>query len=528
MIRGYWLPVLHSHLPFVKHPEHEYFLEEHWLFEAITESYIPLLINMKQLVEEEIEFRLTLSLAPPLMEMLSDKQLMEKYEIYLYSRIQLAELESERLKKDTDFLPLALFYKERLNQIKSFFTGVLNSDILQGYRHFRDLGKLEVITSCATHGFLPLLKVNQKAVEAQVSLAVDSFIGYFGGPPEGMWLPECAYYEGLDRILNMYGIRYFFLDSEGLMSGDPVPRYSVYAPVYTAAGVAAFGRDPLSSKQVWSTHDGYPGDYQYRDFYRDAGYDLDFDYIKPFISPDGTRVFTGIKYYRITGRSDAKEPYNLQDAADKVIEHAVHFHDERVAQIKTVAPMIDRQPVVVSPYDAELFGHWWFEGPDFLYRVFREIHEKKEIRSITPSEYLKLYPENQVIAPSPSSWGYRGYYDVWLNEDNDWIYRHLHYMADRLEELASASVQETDTLKIRLLNQMTRELLLAQSSDWAFLMSTNTAREYSSARTKEHIKNFNRLVEWFSSGNIDVSELEWMERKHSIFAFLDFRVFADR
>ncbi len=526
MVKGYWLPVLHSHLPFVKHPEHDYFLEEHWLFEAITESYVPLLMKLTKLVADDVDFRLTVSLAPPLLEMLSDEHLIEKYEKYLDKLIKLSEMESIRLKDDDEFLSLAFFYNKRFKEIKEFFSKVLDNNLLNGYRHFSDLGKLEIITSCATHGFLPLLSVNQKAVDVQVSLAIDVFNKHFGRSPDGIWLPECAYCDGLDEVLKKHGLKYFFLDSQGLMDGTPVPRYSVYAPVYTENGVAAFGRDPLSSKQVWSSHEGYPGDFCYRDFYRDAGYDLDFQYIKPYISPDGERVFTGIKYYRITGNEELKEPYNPEEAAAKVTEHSSHFHAERVTQLDTLSGFMDRPPVLVSPYDAELFGHWWFEGPDFLCNVFREIHKNGDLKAITPSEYLGMHPHNQVISPSPTSWGHNGYYDVWLNGENDWIYRHLHFMADKLEELAFEYIEETDAVKVRLLNQLTRELLLAQSSDWAFLMTTNTAREYSAGRTKEHIANFNNLLESFASGSIDTAMLELMECKNSIFEELDFRVFA--
>jgi len=527
MVKGYWIPVLHSHLPFVKHPEYDYFLEEHWLFEAITESYIPLLMQMQKMASEDVDFRLTISLAPPLLEMLSDEYLIGQYRKYLDKLISLSENEKERLKKDKDFLPLARFYHKQFNETKSFFEGFLKSNVLNGYKYFSERGNVEIITSCATHGFLPLLRQNQKSVDAQISVAISSFEKHFERKPEGIWLPECAYYKGLDETLNKYGIKYFFLDSKGLMDGEPgPPRYSVYAPVYTMAGVAAFGRDPLSSKQVWSGIEGYPGDSRYRDFYRDVGFDLDFDYIKPYISPDGERVFTGVKYHKITGKTDAKDPYVPGEASEAALEHAAHFYAERVKQAETLESLMDRPPASISPFDAELFGHWWFEGPEFLAEVFREMESHGEIRAITPSEYLDMFPQNQVITPSPSSWGYRGHYDVWLNGDNDWIYRHLHYMADRLSELAEEHYQEQDALKVRTLNQLTRELLLAQSSDWAFLMTSNTAREYSAQRTKDHIANFNALLESFLSDTIDVKILENMEYRNSIFEELDFRVFA--
>jgi 1,4-alpha-glucan branching enzyme len=525
MIKGYWLPVLHSHLPFVKHPEYNYFLEEHWLFEAITECYIPLLQRFKKLESENIDFRLTTSVTPPLAQMLDDKNLMEKYEKHLDKLIELGEKEVQRTYGDDVYANIAYYYKKHFEQTKEFFVNDLKRNVLNGYKYYNDIGKLEVITCGATHGFLPLLKDNKRAVEVQIEVAVESHKRHFGKPPRGIWLPECAYYEGLDKILKDNGIEFYFMDSHGLVYGEPSAMYGVYAPVYTHNAVAAFARDPHSAKQVWSSKEGYPGDFNYRDFYRDIGYDLDYDYIKDYIDPDGQRVFTGFKYHKVTGDTDYKEVYNPKVALNITKSHAQDFHFNRDKQFEFLGQNMDRTPLVVSPYDAELFGHWWYEGPEFLYNVFKEIDEHKIIKAITPMEYLNMYPKNQAIQPSASSWGDQGYYDVWLNEGNAWIYRHLHNMADEICSLANNYKDGTDFNTTRLLNQMARELLLAQSSDWAFLITTETAVEYSEQRTKEHIYNFNKLLGMINN-EIDFDFLEKLEYKNSIFSFLDYKIYC--
>ncbi len=526
MAKGYWVPVLHSHLPFVKHPEHDYYLEEHWLFEAISECYIPLLMQMRRMEEEGTDFRLTVSVTPPLAEMLSDTNLREKYARHLDKQIELAEKEKERVRQEPVYENVAGFYHSRYYEIRDFYHGFLGSNVLNGYRHFSERGNLEIITCGATHGFLPLLSVSPKAVEVQIKVAVETHKKHFGKQPKGIWLPECAYFDGLDRVLGDNGIQFFFMDSHGLVYAKPSSRLGVFAPVYTPEGVAAFGRDPESSKKVWSSKEGYPGDTDYRDFYRDIGYDLPFEYISPYISPDGVRVFTGFKYHKVTGDSDYKEVYDRDAAMQKARMHAENFHFDREKQIEHLAAHMDRPPMIVSPYDAELFGHWWFEGPDFLYHLFTAMDSHKVIRAVTPPEYLKMFNKNQVVTPSPSSWGDKGYYDVWLNGGNDWIYRHLHVMANRMEELAVQYRDERNHTRIRMLNQLLRELLLAQSSDWAFLMTTQTAMEYSIRRTKEHIANFNRLYEMVVSETEDMGFLEWLEHKNSIFVGIDYRIFA--
>lgn len=516
-MKGYWMLVLHSHLPFVKHPEYEFFLEEHWLFEAITESYIPLLIRLNRLKNENINFKLTTSITPPLAEMLTDRYLNQKYTKHLEKMIKLTEKEIARTRFSETFHKTAIFYNQLLNQIRDFYLYSLNGNILDGYRALQEEGYLEIITCNATHGFLPLLTPEPASVERQIEIAVKSYEKHFGRKPKGIWLAECAYYDGLDEILARHGIEYFFMDSHGLTFGKPFPKYGVFAPVYTPSKVAVFARDPQSSKQVWSSKEGYPGDPDYRDFYRDIGFDLDFEYIKDYISPDGIRVYTGIKYHRITGDVDLalKEPYIPEKALEKTKIHAQHFHFSREKQAEYLSSFMDRKPLMVSPYDAELFGHWWFEGPEFLYHLFKEINKHKQIEPITPSEYLNIYPENQIVRPSPSSWGDKGYYDVWLNGGNDWVYKHLHQMEKTFQQMKNIEFQ--GEIERRVIKQMERELLLAQSSDWTFLITTATAKDYATNRLKEHISNFYNLSQMLNSGKIDLEFLENLENKNSIF-----------
>jgi 1,4-alpha-glucan branching enzyme len=282
-----------------------------------------------------------------------------------------------------------------------------------------------------------------------------------------------------------------------------------------------------SSKQVWSAKEGYPGDFFYREFYRDVGFDLDYDYVRPYLHGDGKRTNIGIKYYRITGKTDHKEPYSYEKAMDKAAEHAGNFMFNREKHIEYLSTVMDRKPIVVAPYDAELFGHWWFEGPDWINFLFRKIaFDQKTISLITPMEYLEMYPVNQVSTPSLSSWGYKGYHEYWLNESNDWIYRHLHKAAERMVELAKANSRiHENSLQNRALNQAARELLLAQSSDWAFIMKTGTMLEYAMKRTKEHLFRFTKLYDDIRSNKIDAAWLSDIEDKDNIFPDIDYHVY---
>lgn len=527
--KGYLALVLHAHLPFVRHPEYDNFLEEDWLYEAITETYIPLLDVYDGLVRDNIDFRITMSLTPPLANMLADPLLQERYLRHINKLIELSDKEIDRTRWMPEFNQTAVMYKEKFSRCRHIFEDVYGKNLINGFRRFQDMGKLEVITCGATHGFIPLMETCPNAVKAQIHVAKNDYQKHFGRPPRGIWNGECGYIPGMEKHLKDAGINYFFVDSHGILHADKRPKFGVFAPLYCPNKVAAFGRDIESSKSVWSADEGYPGDYNYREFYRDIGFDLDFDYIKPYIHESGLRINTGIKYYKITGRTMHKEPYNPQVARDLAAEHAGNFLFNREKQVEYLNGIMgNRQPIIISPYDAELFGHWWYEGPDFINFLLRKTAcDSQTVQLITPSEYLERHPDNQTATPSFSSWGNKGYAEVWLNGSNDWIYRHLHKAAERMTELANRNRDKNDELVVRACNQAARELLLAQSSDWAFIMKTNTMVEYAIKRTRDHINRFTDLYYAVMGGHIERKWLEELESRDNIFTDIDFRMYAD-
>jgi 1,4-alpha-glucan branching enzyme len=527
MEKGYLSLILHAHLPFVRHPEYHRYLEEDWLFESITETYIPLINVFDKLIEDNVDFRITLSLSPPLISMFTDVLLQSRYIRYIENRIELAGKEIKRTRRKPEFNQLAQMYHRYFSNARYVFAEKYHRNLIQAFKKFQDMGKLEIITCGATHGILPLMNNNVNAIRAQIQLGVNYYEKYFGRKPRGLWLPECAYESGIDRILKEAGVRFFIMETHGILFASPRPRYGIYAPIYCPSGVAAFGRDAESSKQVWSSDEGYPGDFFYREFYRDIGFDLDYDYIRPYLHGDGRRTNVGIKYYRITGKTDHKEPYSHEKALNKAAEHAGHFLFYRQEQAEYLASVMDRKPVVVAPYDAELFGHWWFEGPYWIDFLLRKIaFDQKTISLITPVEYLDMYPVNQVSTPVSSSWGYKGYHEYWLNGSNDWIYKHLHKAAERMVELAKRYAQKNgNLLRERALNQAARELLLAQSSDWAFIMKSGTTVEYAQKRTKEHLSRFTKLYDDIRNDTIDPAWLADAESKDNIFPDINYRVY---
>ncbi len=524
--KGYVSFILHAHLPFIHHPESEDYLEEEWLFEAISETYIPLLLNFKKLEEEKVDFRITMSLTPPLLSMLDNKLLQKRYIKYLKKHIELCEKEVIRTSYDEKLNSLSKYYLDRYSNDLHVFKDIYNCNLINAFKYFQDIGVLEIITCGATHGYFPILYVNEKTVKAQIAVGVQTYEKYFGKKPRGIWLPECGYVPESDKYLKEFGIEYIITESHGILYADPTPLYGTFAPIVSPEGVIAFGRDIESSKQVWSSVCGYPGDFNYREFYRDIGYDADYEYIKPYIAKNGVRVNTGIKYNRITSKDgDYKDLYNVQWAKDSAEMQAGHFLDSRVNQINDLTSVMDIPPIVVCPYDAELYGHWWYEGPYWLYTLFKKIYyDDCNFKLITPGEYIDKFPCIQLSSPCRSSWGAKGYSEVWLNGLNDYAHRHLHEAGDKMCELANL-FPNAKGIKKRALNQCARELLLAQSSDWLFIITHGTMVDYAKKRIKDHIGRFNKLYAQIKLNTIDEEYLKSINKQDCIFPNIDYMIY---
>ncbi len=512
--------VLHAHLPFVRHPEHDDFLEEDWLYEAITETYAPLLLAMERLDADGVPWQLAMSLSPTLCAMLDDALLLGRYRRWLEARLELAGEEAVR-RRGTPFEDAAADLHRTLREVHEAVFGRWGGKLLPAFRRLGDTGNLEILTVGATHGLLPLM-VTDEARRAQVEVAVAEHRRHFGRPPRGIWLPESGWAPGLDALLAEAGLRFFFVETRALLEASPPARLGPWRPVITPRGLAAFARDPESAHQVWSARGGYPGDPAYREFYRDLGYDLPYERVRPYLHSDGVRRNLGLKLHRVTGPVPlhAKEPYVPAWAAARAAEHARDFLRRKVEQARRLAPVLGAPPHLTAPFDAELFGHWWYEGPRFLEAFFREAARQDAVRPVTPGRYLAAERVHQLAVPAASTWGDQGTFAVWLGEANRWIYPPLHRAEERMAALV-ARHGAADGLLRRALAQAGRELLLAQASDWAFIMTMGTTVPYAWKRTREHLLRFERLAAAVEAGRVDEAELAAIEARDNLFPHLD-------
>jgi 1,4-alpha-glucan branching enzyme len=389
-------------------------------------------------------------------------------------------------------------------------------DVLAGLVKHWDAGHLELMTCSAIHCYLPGMLPAAEGIRPQLALGVTGFERIVGRRPTGAWLAECAYHPSFDAEIARAGIRFTIVDTHGVLNASPRPPRGVHAPICSPSGVAFFGRDLESSRQVWSRDEGYPGDAYYRDFYRDIGFDLPEEDLMGEVAGDGSRLMTGLKYYRITGKGVDKQPYQPGVAREKAWAHAGNFVFNRAKQVEFLAgggggPPMPVPPIVVAPYDAELYGHWWYEGPLFLESVFRRLRETNgRVEAITLREYLDRHPVCTEATPSASSWGAGGYGEVWVGKEAAWTWRHVHHATRYVRWLVDKHRGAGERVG-QALDQAIRELLLLQSSDWPFILKTGTATRYAEGRIRAHVHRLRHLGHLIETGTIEGADAAWLD-----------------
>ncbi len=520
MAAGALALVLHAHLPYVRSGEPGS-LEEDWYFQALQECYLPLLEVLEQAAADPLQTpRLTLGLSPTLLSLLCDPHLGRRFLPWLEQRHRLLA------RAPAPFAAAAGDLERRLSQVERQWRAA-KGNLLAGFRALQQQGVLDLITCAATHGYLPLLRDSPEAVRAQLLTACREHQRLLGERPHGIWLPECAYYEGLDEQLASCGLRYSLLDGHGLLHALPRPRYGVYAPICSPAGVAFFARDSESTLPVWSASLGYPGDGAYREFHRDLGWDLP----EQLLAGQGIRSRRplGLKLHRVTARGcplEEKLPYEPEGAEERLRQHAEAYLQGRTEQLQALAGTIERPPLLVAPFDAELFGHWWFEGPRFLGELFRQ-GARAELSFTHLREVLAAGTPLQVCRPSPSSWGQGGYHDYWLNETNAWVVAEWQRASRAMVRRVNRGVGSVEQRE--WLTQAGRELLLAQSSDWSFILRAGTTTGLARERIDCHLDRYWRLMDAIENGTPLSSQwLAAVQREDGLFPLLNAADWATR
>jgi 1,4-alpha-glucan branching enzyme len=539
--------VLHSHLPYARRAGRWPHGEE-WLHEAAAETYIPLLDRLYRLWDEDIPVRLTLTLTPVLLEQLADEAIQRNFRTYLQERIDAVQRDVERFEasNDTTFRDLSHFYHRWYQEILYSFEERYKGDLVSAFRQLQQGGMIEIATSAATHGYLPLLGQDE-SIELQLRTAVESYKRHFGRQPKSIWLPECAYRpglmredgrkrDGLESFLTKYDLHVFFSETHMVEQGTPVAadegrangpagafksrlqflnrfrkkeKATTFQPYHVGnSDVAVLARNRTTSLQVWSADWGYPGEVAYREFHKKDAQ-------------------SGMRYWRVTGSGvdlGGKETYQLGRATERVQEHADHFCDLVLNEIQSYSKTSERYGIIAANFDTELFGHWWFEGVDWLEAVLRRLAASVDIQLTTASNYLEEYPPQTALNLPEGSWGAEGNHSVWDNKKTHWMWRIIHDAEVRMAEVVMLNPAATG-VKRQFLDQAVRELLLLQSSDWPFLVTTGQASKYAARRFLQHVERFNELITQAKKEKPDKSIVEDCWERDNIFPEIDYKWF---
>ncbi|MDI6807521.1 MAG: DUF1957 domain-containing protein [Candidatus Eisenbacteria bacterium] len=560
---GYFSFVLHSHIPYVmSHGRWPHGTD--WLNEASAESYIPLLNVLTSILERGGNPSCAVGLTPVLCEQLSSQAFKEEFTAYLENRLEAVRNDRKDFSGSgkTEFNALTAFWERFYENVLRSFRERYSGDIIGGFRRLRDEGSVEILTSAATHGYLPLLGTDE-AVKAQILVGKSSYMRHFGEEPKGIWLPECAYRpryhwtspvsdklsferRGVEEFLGEAHIKFFFVDSHMLKGGKaigvyldrfkalkemwersilemvekPVQERSHLVPYLVSSPsephlrepISFFTRDPRTAVQVWSGERGYPGDGNYLEFHK-----------KHFPG--------GIRYWRVTAsKSDLarKETYVPENAFGRIPENAMHF----VSLVKEALighhKRFGTPGMLCAPYDTELLGHWWFEGVQWFETVLRIIDEDDMIEALSPRRYLEKFPPRTVVSLPEGSWGEGGFHYVWLNSWTEWTWKLIHEAELSMNSISAEARQADRSEFYRVLKQAIRELLLLESSDWQFLISTWSARDYAEGRVERHYEDFTsliRLLEKLKHGErLSVEEITFLssvEERDNLFPDID-------
>ncbi|MFN8635795.1 MAG: 1,4-alpha-glucan branching protein domain-containing protein [Chloroflexota bacterium] len=551
---GACLFILQGHVPYTRQIG-RWMRGESWLHEALAETYIPLFSTLSDLAEHEVPARLTLAITPVLAEQLGDPLVAQHFETFLLERAERAARDVTRFDRAGDLHAryLAHWYEDFYNRTLAIFRGRFRRDLLAAARRLQDSGHLEIAASAATHPYLPLLS-RDTSVRAQLRTGVRTYQRAFQGDPKAIWLPECGYRPatvgadgvvrpGLEELLSELGLNLFFAETHTLIGGRPggkamnevvgpyasVPKRYLVPPPTSLPGsdrttfqayrvgqsdVSAIGRNSRTGLQVWSLAHGYPGDFDYRELERRDG-------------------ISGLRYWRVTGpriELNAKDWYHPDWAEGKTSVHADHFTRIVEDVLREYHERTGQFGVLATICDASLFGRWWFEGVRWLGEVLARLARSDTVELSSAQAYLQEHPATESVALPESSWGMGGKHFTWDNVDTDWMWPMVHAAEARMERLAVAN-RRVDGPMLAVLSQAARELLLLQSSDWPFLVTTGQAAEYAIERFREHAERFDRLAAVAESGFVDEAGRRLaadLWERDNVFADVDYRDWVPR
>ena len=535
--------VLDAHLPYVRNAETPGTVEESWLFNDLTFTYLPLLRAFTAMERDGVPFRIAIALSPLLAEMLCDPLLQERYVEHLGRSIAFAEklLDENRLgglKRKTLEGQLELLRENALD-----FEGPCKRDVVKRLDYFAEKGFVEILAAPATPCFFPFYEDIPEAIDAQIEIGLMSCRERLSSIPEGFWLPALGWFPGVEKALRAYGFHYTIVENTALLfSGEP-PEAGVFAPAACENGFAVFPRDSFAAEELASSECGFWANPAYMDTDRDIGFSLDAEALAPLFDASLGRRATGFRFFSrgaaakggdaaIGAEGGEDGLYNPDIAALQAETDAKAFLDRSREMLESASSLLGGAPACrTCALPATFFGGEWLEGVDWLEKTFRLASSMYDVSFELPAAAMKAFSaqkrRRKPVAPVFSTWLERGYADELLNSANDWAYAYIRKATARMVDIAGR-FSDSRPLSERILNVAAREVLLAQSIEWPLLMNDPVNFEYARKRLEESVRAFTTVYDSLGSNEVSTEWLTEMEKRHPLFPFINYRAFCRR
>lgn len=523
-----------GHQGYIRHEnEKEYALQNDILFGSIVQTYIPLLNLFHRLENDGLDFKLAIVLSPSLCSLLDDSMIKEQFVHWLERRIALGEREVERLASEPELLENAKVCLYKAKKDLSDFTQVYSQNLLKEFAYFSERGNLELLATCGTYAFLPHYGDMPEVMSAQVEIGLYSHRHYFGTNPDGFYLPFMGYTPGIEHILRSYGFRYTIVDIRTLLFSDQLPENGIFTPVrcdldsstsLTKSSLALFCQDSDTPDDIIGTN-GFASNHVYKNQGKDLAFELPLEKIieAGFIEEEMARVPS---YYRYWNK-DGDKVYNSEQALAQAKKDALSFLASKKEKLAAAAECMNgKDPSLLCVLDAKTLGQEWAEGVDWLENVIRNA-SSQGINLSTLSPLTGNLFSLQKITPYPGAAQGNSYGEDLLDSANGWMIRYTRKMSERMVDLSDRFPNETG-LKVRLLDLGAKELMIAQSGEWAKMIHDGEFPEYAESRFKDAIKSFMIVFDALGSNTVSTEWLTRLEREHVIFPWMNFRTFSPK
>lgn len=520
------LLILTARQGYLRSGDADFSVKSEGFFQAMTQSYIPLLNMARSLEADGVPFKIGLVLTPPLCEMLFDPLLQSQYEVYLSRLERLGEAELSRCSGSAEYSQAARCF-DQIQRTKVDFVQVYGRNLLQEVRRLEKEGFVELIPTAATYAYLPHYADFPEAVNAQVETGIYSNRHFFADTGEGFWLPFLGYPKDIDQTLRSYGASYTVVDARTVLFSEDCPQEGIFYPVRSKHSLVLFAKDPDTPDDIRG-EGGYCHAASYLCAQRDIGFDLSREDLAGFLQEGEARAATGFSYWSCESTGDTLVPYD-KEAADRQVQiDARSFVEAKAKKLYQARELMEGEtPVLTCVIPLELLGQVWREGIEWLECVFRYAHTSGGFVFEHCKSLLEKQFSLQKIEPYPCSSNGLGYGEDLLDESNSWMMRYTRKATKRMIDLAQRLPSET-SLKERLLNTAARQVLLAQSGEWARMLHDGKLPDRVKEIFREEILSFTRVFDSLAS---NVVSMEWLiecEKRNAIFPWLNYRIFSKK